>query len=264
MAKSEREISPLRHFYGADDPSQYGDLYLPAEQRRTGTVVLFHGGWWGPKYGADNLDAAAADLAERGWVVWNVEYRRLELGGGYPATLEDAATAIDYLATLEDVNTERVVAIGHSAGGQLAAWAAGRRKLATGVPGADPAVEIARVISLAGVLDLATAAREKIGSGAVIDLMGGRPNEFPERYAVADPLSQVPVPAVVRCVHARADDRVPFAESVTYVAAAQAAGQDAQLLEVDGDHFSLADITSPTWPVVINAIEEMMSAPWTL
>ena len=260
MATSERETSPLRHFYGPD-PSQFADLHLPAGRRRPGTVVLIHGGWWGPQYGADNLDGVAADLAGRGWVGWNIEYRRLGLGGGYPSTLEDAAAAIDYLATLEDVNTERVVAIGHSAGGHLAVWAAGRSKLATGAPGARPAVEIAGAISLAGVLDLGAAAHEKIGNGAAIDFMGGSPGERPGRYAVANPLSQVPIPAVVRCVHSRADDRVPFAESVTYVAAAQAAGQDAQLLEVDGDHFSIADISSPTWPVVLNALEEMMSAP---
>jgi acetyl esterase/lipase len=224
-------------------------------------VVLIHGGWWGPQYGADNLDGVAADLAERGWVAWNIEYRRLGLGGGYPSTLEDAAAAIDYLATLEDVNTERVMAIGHSAGGHLAVWAAGRSKLPAGAPGAGTVVEFAGVVSLAGVLDLGAAAREKIGNGAAIDFMGGSPGERPERYAVASPLSQVPIPAVVRCVHSRTDDRVPFAESVTYVAAAQAADQDAQLLKVDGDHFSLADITSPTWPIVINALEEMMSAP---
>jgi acetyl esterase/lipase len=262
MARAESEISPRRHCYGPD-PSQYGDLRLPAGRRRPGTVVLFHGGWWGPKYGADNLDPAAADLAERGWATWNIEYRRLGLGGGYPSTLQDAAAAIDYLATLEKVDTERVVAIGHSAGGHLAAWAAGRSQLAAGVPGAGPAVKLAGVISLAGVLDLGTAARERIGNGAAIDLMGGSPGERPERYAVADPLARVPVPAVVRCVHARADDRVPFAQSVTYVTAAQAAGQDAQLLEVGGSHFSIADISSPTWPVVISALEEVMSPTGT-
>jgi len=74
---------------------------------------------------------------------------------------------------------------------------------------------------------------------------------------VADPLAQVPIPAVVRCLHARADDRVPFTQSVTYVAAARAAGQDAQLLEVDGDHFSVADASSLAWPTVINALEEL-------
>jgi acetyl esterase/lipase len=259
MAKSESESS-RRHFYGPD-PSQYGDLYLPAGDPRTGTAVLIHGGWWGPNYGADHLAAAAADLAGRGWAVWNIEYRRLGLGGGYPSTLEDADAAIDFLATLEEVDTERVVTIGHSAGGHLAAWVAGRGRLAPGAPGAGPSVEIAGVISLAGVLDLAAAAREKMGSGAAIDFMGGSPDEHPERYAVADPLSQIPISAVVRCVHARADDRVPFAVSVTYVAAAQAVGQDAQLLEVDGDHFSVADITSPNWAVVIDALEELMAAP---
>ena len=119
-------------------------------------------------------------------------------------------------------------------------------------------IEIAGVISLAGVLDLGAAAREKIGNGAAIELMGGGPHERPERYAIADPLSQVPIPAIVRCVHARADDRVPFAESVAYVDAATAAGQDAQLLEVDGTHFSIADISSPTWPTAVKALEDLV------
>jgi acetyl esterase/lipase len=256
MATSTSQTSPQRHFYGPD-PSQFADLHLPAGRRRPGTVVLLHGGWWGPLFGADNLDAVAADLARRGWVAWNIEYRRLGLGGGYPATLEDTAAAIDHLATLAGVDTGLVVAVGHSAGGHLATWAAGRTKLVVGAPGASPVIEIAGVISLAGVLDLRAAAREKIGNGAATELMGGDPDELPERYAVADPLSQVPIPAAVRCVHARADDRVPFAQSVTYVAAARAAGQDARLLEADGDHFSVADTSAPTWPVVITELEEL-------
>jgi acetyl esterase/lipase/DNA-binding HxlR family transcriptional regulator len=259
MAISESTSSPLRHFYGSD-PSQFGDLHLPARQRRPGTVVLIHGGWWGHQYGADNLDEVAADIAGRGWVAWNIEYRRLGLGGGYPSTLEDTAAAIDYLATLEDVDTERVVAVGHSAGGHLAAWAAGRSKLATGAPGAGPVIEVGGVISLAGVVDLGAAAREKIGNGAAIELMGGSPDACPERYAIADPLLQVPIAATVRCVHARAGGRVPFAESVTYVDAATAAGQDAQLLEVDGSHFSIADISSSAWPAVAKALAELMGA----
>jgi acetyl esterase/lipase len=253
------EISPQRHRYGSD-PSQFADLHRPAGRRRPGTVVLIHGGWWGSRYGSDNLDEVAADLAGRGWVTWNVEYRRLGIGGGYPSTLQDAAAAIDHLATLADVDTERVVAVGHSAGGHLATWAAGRTKLTAGAPGAEPVIKIAGVVSLAGALDLRAAAREKLGNGAAIELMGGDPGEFPEEYAVADPLSQVPIPAAVRCVHARADDRVPFAQSVTYVAAAQAAGQDARLLEVDGDHFSVTDTSAPAWPVVIKALDELLAA----
>jgi len=252
-----RGTSPLRHLYGPD-PSQFADLHLPAGPRRPGTVVVIHGGWWGSRFGADHLEGVAADLAGRGWVTWNVEYRRLGLGGGYPSTLEDTAAAIDHLATLADVDTGRVVAVGHSAGGHLATWAAGRAALAAGAPGAEPVIEIAGVMSLAGVLDLGAAARGKLGNGAAIELMGGDPDEFPERYAVADPLSLVPIPAAVRCVHAQADDRVPFAQSVTYVAAALAAGQDARLREVDGDHFSVADACAPTWPAIIKELEELL------
>jgi acetyl esterase/lipase len=256
MAASESEPSRQRHCYGPD-PSQFGDLYLPARSRRAGIIVLFHGGWWGPKYGADNLDGAAADLTRQGWAVWNIEYRRIGLGGGYPETLADAAAAIDYLATLEIVGTGRVVAIGHSAGGHLAVWAAGRAKLPADAPGAAPLVELAGVISLAGVLDLSAAARAKIGDGAATDLMGGGPGERAERYAVADPLLQVPIPAVVRCVHSRRDDRVPFVQSVTYTRTATALGQDAQLIEVEGTHFSIADPSSTAWPSVLKAVEEL-------
>jgi acetyl esterase/lipase len=137
MVTSRSETSPQRHFYGSD-PSQFADLHLPAGRRRPGTVVLIHGGWWGSWSGAGNLDGVAADLAGRGWVAWNVEYRRLGLGGGYPSTLEDAAAAIDHLATLADVDTGRVVAVGHSAGGHLATWAVGRTKLAAGGLGRKP------------------------------------------------------------------------------------------------------------------------------
>jgi acetyl esterase/lipase len=214
----------------------------------------------GPKYGAGNLDPMASDLAGRGWLAWNVEYRRLGLGGGFPATLQDAADAIDYLTALGDAGTGPVVAIGHSAGGHLAAWAAGRGRLAPGAPGAGPLVELSGVVSLAGILDLSAAARDRIGNGAATRLVGGSPEEYPGRYLVADPLAQVPIPATVYCVHAQADDRVPFTQAVTYVDAALAAGQHAKLLQVEGDHFSIADPGAPTWPSVITALEAMTAA----
>jgi acetyl esterase/lipase len=259
VTETEGRIAPVRHLYGSD-PSQFGDLHLPARGRRPGTVVLIHGGWWGPNYGADRLDGVAADLARRGWVTWNIEYRRVGLGGGYPSTLDDVAAAIDYLPELEAVDHEPVVAIGHSAGGHLAVWAAGRSKLTAGAPGARPVVELTGAISLAGAVDLGKAAREEIGDGAAIKLMGGGPDELPRQYAVADPIALVPIRAAVRCVHAKGDDRVPFAQSVSYVTTALAAGEDARLIEVDGDHQSVADTSAPSWPVVATALEELMGA----
>ena len=250
------KIVPQRYFYGSDR-SQFADLYLPLTRRRPGVIVLLHGGWWGPHFGLDHLQTVAVDLCLRGWVVWNVEYRRLDLGGGYPATLNDVAAAIDYLATLSEVDTDYVVAVGHSAGGHLATWAAGRRTLESGAPGAGPEVDVVGVISLAGVVDLGTAARQLRGDGAVIQLMGCGPDDQPQWYKIADPLAQVPIPSIVRCVHARNDDRVPFEQSVNYVTTARAAGQDAELLEVEGDHFSVADPSSKSWPTVVAAIEEL-------
>jgi acetyl esterase/lipase len=255
----QNDTKVSRYFYG-QDPSQFADLHLPGGTPRPGVVVLFHGGWWGPNYGSDHLAAAASDLAGRGWVTWNVEYRRLGLGGGYPTTLQDAAAAIDHLATLEDVDTARVVAIGHSAGGHLATWSAGRGQLPLGAPGFGPRVELTGAISLAGVLDLSTAARDLLGQGAALQFVGASPQEQPERYSVADPLARVPISAAVRCVHAPADDRVPFTQSVTYVDAARAAGQDAQLIEVEGDHFTVADPSTPAWPSVIAALEALIAA----
>src|SRR5262245_32239546 len=109
-----------RYAYG-DDPSQFGDLY------GTGPVaVMIHGGFWKAAYGLDLMEPLCRDLAARGWAAWNIEYRRLGNGGGVPNTLDDVCAAIDQLAELDGVDLSRVVAIGHSAGGHLAAWAATR------------------------------------------------------------------------------------------------------------------------------------------
>ncbi len=167
-------------------------------------------------------------------------------GGGWPATLQDVAAALDLLATL-DVDTDHVMAIGHSAGGQLAGWAAGRAKLPAGAPGAAPKVELRGVISQAGVLDLATAATTMVGGSAVPDFIGGLPSAVPDRYKIADPIMAVPLDVPVVCIHSHADLNVPFAQSAAYVAAATKAGGRAKLIESQGDHFTLIDPTSAAW-----------------
>jgi acetyl esterase/lipase len=256
MATPPSEAIGRRHFYGPD-PSQYADLHSSRGARQPGTVVLIHGGWWRSLIGADHLAGVAADLATRGWTTWNIEYRRVGIGGGYPFTLEDVAAAVDHLATLSDLDLSRVVAVGHSAGGHLAAWAAGRAKLAAGSPGADPVVGVSGVISLAGAVDLVSAARQRLGGGAAIEFLGGDPDQWPERYVVADPMAVVPIAAAVRAIHGRADEVVPIAQSAAYVEAARAGGQDAELVPVEGDHMTVTDIASLAWPTVIKALEKL-------
>lgn len=245
--------SPVTRFAYGDDPSQFGELYRPAGTARAGVVVVVHGGFWRARYDLALGRPLAADLARRGWTAWNLEYRRVGDGGGWTATFDDVAAGIDHLATL-DVDTSHVVAVGHSAGGHLAVWAAGRAGLPAGVTGSAPRVPVTAAVSQAGVLALAQAARESVGGSAVPDLMGGGPDAVPDRYAIGDPLARVPLRAPVLCVHSRADSNVPYSQSETYVAAATAAGARARLVETHGDHFTLIDPSSPDWAVVVDAL----------
>src|SRR3954452_9441090 len=128
----------MRHRYGSHF-HQFADLLQPADGAGPFPVaVVIHGGFWREQFTLELGDDLARDLAWRGWAAWNIEYRRVGevSGGGYPTTLEDVAAAVDALAQLDtdvDLDLDRVVAIGHSAGGQLALRAAART---------DPAVRL--------------------------------------------------------------------------------------------------------------------------
>ncbi len=124
-----------------------------------GTLVLLHGGYWRPGYGLDQLDPMADVMTRAGWATWNVEYRPIGDGGAWPDPMTDVALAVDRLAR-EDL-ADRVVLLGHSAGGHLAVWAASRTER---TPGGAATVRPVGAISLSGVLDLTLAATAP-GSG---------------------------------------------------------------------------------------------------
>jgi acetyl esterase/lipase len=250
------EKGPVVYRYGAE-PGQFGELWLP-DGATAGTVVVIHGGFWRARYDLSLGRPLAADLAARGYAAWNLEYRRALAGGGWPGTFEDVAAGIDLLATLP-ADSSRVVAVGHSAGGHLAAWAAGRAKLPPSAPGAGPRVAVTGVISQAGVLALDDCARERVGGTAAVDLMGGGPDELPEQYRLADPIAAVPLPVPVLCLHSRADASVPYSYSERYVAAATASGGRAALTETHGDHFTLIDPASEDWAAATAALPSLLS-----
>jgi acetyl esterase/lipase len=183
------------------------------------------------------MKALASDLARRGQAAWNIEYRRVGRGqgGGWPATFDDVSAAIDHLADLGPARLDlrAVAAVGHSAGGQLALWAAAR---------SEARIPVRRVVAQAAVCDLA-AAGERAHA-----LMGGTPSEVPERYASADPMRLIPLGVPVLLVHGADDQTVPALRSRRYAEAARAAGDAAELFEPSpGGHRAHLDPRSQAW-----------------
>lgn len=226
------------HRYG-DHPSQYGELSLPAGARR-GVAVVIHGGFWKRQYGLELGRPLAEDLVSRGWVAWNLEYRRVGDGGGIPATPEDVAAGLALLREL-DLDLSTVVTVGHSAGGHLATWAASR-----GI--------VTAVVSQAGVLDLRSAHADHLGGGAVAAVVGRPLTGADDQW---DPIRQVPLDVPVWCVHAADDDTVPISQSRDYVAAARSAGAEATLVEVPGGHYGVIDPASEAWRRTIRILDAL-------
>jgi pimeloyl-ACP methyl ester carboxylesterase len=203
----------------------------------------------------------AAALAAEGYPVCVPEFRRVgSAGGGWPGTFDDIAAAVDRLPALvaaaaPQTRGQGLLLAGHSAGGHLALWAAARHRLPRDTPWhADLPPGIAGVVALAPVSDLAACHRRRLGDGAAGDLLGGGPEQHPQRYAVADPLRLIPLGVPVRIVHGDADDRVPCEMSRSYAASAQAAGEDTRLTELPQcGHFEVIDPLSAAWPAVLAA-----------
>ena len=243
---------PERFAYG-DHPSQFCELFLPQEGEAVGTAVLVHGGFWRQKYGCDLEWRVAGDLAARGWAVWNLEYRRLGGGGGWPETFADVAAGVDALEDAGDrAGRGRVVAIGHSAGGQLAVWAAARPGLPDGAPGAAPRVRVTAAVAQAGALDLHEHSRLRSSDAVVHELLGGTPDEHPDRYVLASPVWRLPVGVPLLVVHGGRDEDVPVHVGRAFAAAARDAGDDCELVVIpDEGHYEHLEPGSRVWRAVV-------------
>jgi acetyl esterase/lipase len=225
-----------------------------------GTVVLLHGGYWLPQYGLDLLAPMARRFTRLGYATWNVEYRRTSEGGGWPHTFTDVALAMDRLAEEAAEAEEKVpgdvVVIGHSAGGHLAGWVASRTAQ---TPGGSPRVVPKGVVSLSGVLDLTTAASAPESSGPVVALMGGTPEQHPDRYQRGDPTLLVPAACPVFAAQATQEQVIPVGQAAAYVAKARASGGTATVVALEGDHFSISTPDAPSFATVQRLVERALA-----
>lgn len=224
---------------------QAGDLYLPAGNHPP-VVCLLHGGFWRMPYGQDQMEAVAQDLALRGFAVWNMEYRRLgSLAAGWPGTFDDVNMGIEHLAHLVvngvDLDLTRVATVGHSAGGQLALWAAARQRVARLKVTASH-VRITAVAGLAAVTDLVSAYENSLGGNAVSEFMGGAPADLQARYESASPRCLLPLGIPQLILHGSADDSVPIEMARAYNQAALDAGDCVEFIELgDAGHMDYLD-----------------------
>jgi acetyl esterase/lipase len=248
------------HSYG-DDSSQVGELFVPNGAGPHPVAVVVHGGYWRSQYDRSLMDGLCLDLSAHGVAAWNLEYRRVGSGGGWPATLLDVAAGVDALADLEEpLDLARVVAVGHSAGGQLAFWAAARPTLPAGAPGAAPRIRIGAAVSQAGVLDLTLAAGLMPSSTPTRALLGD-PAEHFDRYVLASPRERLPLGIPQLVLHGEQDTTVSIRIATSYAEAARAAGDPCEARVLNGvGHFEHIDAGSSVWHVARDWLLTQVSA----
>lgn len=242
--------------YGSD-PNQFLDLRLPKTKGPHPLVLNIHGGYWRAKYSLDHAGHLCAALTAKRIVTANLEYRRVgNQGGAWPNTFADIRAAYQFLrqhAAEHNADSQRMVVMGHSAGGQLALCLAAHESTVT------------RVISLAGIVDLQRAYQLHLSNDAVVEFLRGTPTEVPDHYREANPM-QLSIPQARQwLIHGSADDVVPPAFSRDYVAIKQKRTgkekEDARLLEISGaDHFDLIDPRTPAWKKIEEIVLDLLIA----
>ena len=221
-----RAAMGLRTIRYGPHPDNVTDLRLPAGER-VGAAILVHGGLWRGEYQRDTIETLAVDLSERGFVTWNIEYRRSDDGGGWPGSPHDVLTAFDLIRRHESTTTLPIVVIGHSAGGHLGLWAGARR-----------AEHLVLMVGLAPITDLsAMEAAGAVGAGDARRLLDSG----------APPRSE-PVPGKTVLVHGADDEVIPVAHSTRLAAQARV-----EILPGLG-HSALLDPGQEHWPLVLSEL----------
>jgi acetyl esterase/lipase len=271
----ELPVLPADHRipYGPD-PAQFGDLWLPANASasRLPLVVFFHGGWWKSEYDLGYAGYLCQALKRAGFAVWSVEYRRLgATGGGWPETFQDASAGFEFIATLAKrypLDLARVITMGHSAGGHLAFWIAGRFHLTEGNLLVRTGLHAAPsgALSLAGAVDLRNAIQLSSTPGfehvrdRIRTFMGGLPAEQPRRYRDGDPGELRPLPVRQILIQGLNDDQIPPDLPLQWLKVANTDGTAASLTIIpDADHFDVVDPRSAAWPKVLAATRSLLA-----
>ncbi len=258
--KFPRVAPDFRYAYGKG-AEQFGELTLPRTAPPHPVILLIHGGCYRALYDLQPLGTLAADLAAAGFAVWNIEYRRHGNGGAFPQMFLDVGLAADYLrqiAALHQLDLAQVISVGHSAGGHLALWLAGRPKIDRASPlfSAQP-LPIRAVVALAPVADIERARAQGMCGEALLSVMGGEPAAAPAHYRAGSPRALLPLG--LRQIHLVGSEDHAILDNVRgYIEAATQLGDAATLEVLPGvGHFELVTVGSAAWQEVRRALLQL-------
>jgi acetyl esterase/lipase len=262
LANFEHPPADARIHYG-DGALQFGDLRVPAGSGPHPVAVFIHGGCWLAEYDIGHSSELTAALAESGIASWSLEYRRVgDDGGGWPGTFQDIGRGTDHLRSIAgeyNLDLDRVIVMGHSAGGHLALWAAARSRLPADAPvaAADP-LPVRGVLALAPASDLEFLHEQQVCGHVIDKLMSGSPAEVPERYGWGSPM-QLAADDVRQVLIIGKYDSAWAPTGLRYFEAAKTRGDDVTKIDaLESGHFEMIDPDSSTWPLVIGAARDLL------
>ena len=243
--------------YG-DDPLQFGELRLPDGPGPFPVIVYMHGGCWYSEYDIAHSRKLTDAFPKEGIAVWSLEYRRIgDPGGGWPGTFEDVEAGFAHLSKLTErfsLDADRVILSGHSAGGHLALWLAQRIEEQKAGDGIKPR----GVLGLAPAADLEFLHENGTCGNAATKLMGGSPEEFPERYAYGSVANRIPQSTPQITVIGKYDE-MWRPVGVRYATSAAEQGAPIDVIDApESGHFEMIDPDSSTWPLVLGAARELL------
>ena len=252
--------------YGPDQ-YQFGELRLPGGKGPHPVVVFVHGGCWLAEFDLTMAANLSGELAKAGIASWTIEYRRIgNEGGAWPGTMHDMSAAVEHLRQLEkpyNLDLSKIVLMGHSAGGHLVLWYAAKKNLDKSSEFySETALDIKGVVPLAAISNITTYRHEydtQDCNTAVPGLLGGEPEDLPERVSQLNPAQLLPLQVPVRLVHGDADVLVPLRQSTAFMQAARKAGDDITLTVVDqAGHFDVIAPFSVAWQMIMSEIRALL------
>lgn len=193
MALNSEPDDSLKLAYGSE-ALQYGRLYLPEQNETQGhqtyapLVIFIHGGCWLNAYGIEHSVAFSQSLAQQGFAVWSLEYRRTgDAGGGWPGSFNDILKGVSFAQSFKDypIDLSNIVLTGHSAGGHLALLASAPER---GLFKGD--ARLKGVIGLAAIVDVVAYSKGTNScQTAAVDFFGGNAEQMPDAYELGSPLT---------------------------------------------------------------------------